>query len=318
MHIFLPLLNILFLFTLVVGCGGPQKADTAMDAKPLVVATTTQLSDLARQIGGDHIEVVSLMKPGVDPHSYQASAQDITNLHSADFVLFHGLSLEGKIARVLENVKMKGKFHFSPCVALPKEQLIQGEDTSAPIDPHLWFSPDLWIQCGHLLSQKFSEFLPQNQESFASNFLQFKQSVKELDHWGKALVGGLPETSRTLITSHDAFRYFGRHFDIRVVALQGINTIAEAGLADRTNLVDFIRKHHSPALFVESSVNPKALKEIARETGSVIGGTLFSDALGSDSQFAQGPKGENLPTSTWQGMMAHNLRTIEKALQKTQ
>ena len=110
MHIFLPLLNILFLFTLVVGCGEPQKADTAMDAKPLVVATTTQLSDLARQIGGDHIEVVSLMKPGVDPHSYQASAQDITNLHSADFVLFHGLSLEGKIARVLENVKKKENF----------------------------------------------------------------------------------------------------------------------------------------------------------------------------------------------------------------
>ena len=120
----------------------------------------------------------------------------------------------------------------------------------------------MWIQCGHLLSQKFSEFLPQNQESFASNFLQFKQSVKELDHWGKALVGGLPETSRILITSHDAFRYFGRHFDIRVVALQGINTIAEAGLADRTNLVDFIRKHHSPALFVESSVNPKHSKKL--------------------------------------------------------
>ena len=120
----------------------------------------------------------------------------------------------------------EGESFISLHVALPKEQLIQGEDTSAPIDPHLWFSPDLWIQCGHLLSQKFSEFLPQNQESFASNFLQFKQSVKELDHWGKALVGGLPETSRTLITSHDAFRYFGRHFDIRVVALQGINTIA--------------------------------------------------------------------------------------------
>ena len=113
-------------------------------------------------------------------------------------------------------------------------------------------------------------------------------------------------------------RYFGRHFDIKVVALQGINTIAEAGLADRANLVDFIRKHNSPALFVESSVNPKALKEIARETGSVIGGTLFSDALGPDTEFARSPKGENLATSTWQGMMAHNLRTIEKALKKAQ
>ena len=139
MHIFLPLLNILFLFTLVVGCGGPQKADKAMDAKPLVVATTTRLSDRRGRSGGSYRGRL-INETRVDPHSYQASAQDITNLHSADFVLFHGLSLEGKIARVLENVKRKGKFHFSPCVALPKEQLIQGEDTSAPIDPHLWFS----------------------------------------------------------------------------------------------------------------------------------------------------------------------------------
>lgn len=318
MYSLLPIFQALLILFSLCGCGRTQETDPPENGKPLVVATTTQLSDLARQIGGDHIKVIALMKPGVDPHSYQASAQDISHLHGADFVLFHGLSLEGKIARVLEDVKREGKFHYSPCLALPKDQLMQGQDSNEPVDPHLWFSPDLWIQCGRLLSQKFSDFIPQKKELFVSNFLKFERSINELDHWGKSLVASLPETSRILITSHDAFRYFGRHFGIQVVALQGINTIAEAGLADRANLVDFIRKHRSPALFVESSVNPKALNEIARETGSVIGGTVFSDALGPDNQLAKGPKGENLSTSTWQGMMAHNLRTIEKALQKKQ
>jgi manganese/zinc/iron transport system substrate-binding protein len=119
-----------------------------------------------------------------------------------------------------------------------------------------------------------------------------------------------------LITSHDAFQYFGDHFEIRVIGLQGINTMVEAGLADRTNLSDFIEKHQSPALFVESSVNPKALEEIAKETGASIGGTLFSDALGTGNEFVKGPTGENFSTATWQGMMVHNLIVIEQALNK--
>lgn len=315
---FLLILQSIILCLLLPSCEDPAENKEGKYRKPLIVATTTHLFDLAKQIGGDQVEVISLMKPGVDPHSYKATAQDITHLHAADFVLFHGLSFEGKIAQVLENVKRKGNFHFSPCMALPRGQLIQGVDTDEPFDPHLWFSPDLWIQCGHLLSRKFSEILPQKESYFATNLLQFESSVRELDNWGKSLIRSLPPSSRILITSHDAFRYFGRHFGLRVVALQGINTIAEAGLADRANLVDFIRKHHSPALFVESSVNPKALQEIARETGSVIGGTLFSDALGPNTQFAIGPRGENLSTSTWQGMMAHNLGTIKKALHKAQ
>ena len=302
------------LFLSIMGCEMPQEPEQISKDKPLVVVTTTQLSDLARQIGGDHIEVISLMRPGVDPHSYRATSRDIAHLHSADFVLFHGLSLEGKIARVLEDTKRKGKIHFSPCMKLSKEQLLQGTDQDEPVDPHLWFSPVLWIECSRLLTQKLIEFIPQHREVFESNFREFENSVNLIDDWGNSLIQQVPESARILITSHDAFRYFGRHFKIQVVALQGINTLAEAGLADRTNLVDFIRKHNSPALFVESSVNPKALKEIARETGSTIGGTLFSDALGPEGQFAIGPEGTNLSTATWQGMMSHNIRTIIKAL----
>jgi manganese/zinc/iron transport system substrate-binding protein len=279
-----------------------------------LLATTTHLADLARQIGGDRIEVDALMGTGVDPHSYRASAQDIARLHQADFVLFHGLSLEGKIARVLQETKRKGKVHFSPCEKIPRNKLIFTNDTNQTVDPHLWFSPDLWISCAHALTLKLSQVMPEEQSFFKANLSAFKDSVRSIDRWGKSLLLGIPMSQRILITSHDAFQYFGNHFAIRVIGLQGINTLAEAGLADRTNLVDFIQKHQSPALFVESSVNPKALEEIAKETGAYIGGTLFSDALGTNKQYTKGPDGKNHSTATWQGMMVHNLNVIKKAL----
>jgi manganese/zinc/iron transport system substrate-binding protein len=298
----------------LISCTNLNEDREDVPGKFKLLATTTHLADLARQIGGGRLEVDALMGPGVDPHSYRASAQDIARLHEADFVLFHGLSLEGKIARVLKETKRKGKVHFSPCEELPRNQLIFTNDTNQTVDPHLWFAPDLWISCAHALTQKLSEVMPEEKSFFETNLSAFKDSVKSIDRWGKSLLLGIPNNQRILITSHDAFQYFGNHFAIRVIGLQGINTLAEAGLADRTNLVDFIRQHNSPALFVESSVNPKALVEIAKETGAHIGGTLFSDALGTNKQFTKGPDGKIHSTATWQGMMIHNLNVIKKAL----
>lgn len=297
------------------GCENMAVPKSSDEQKPKVVATTTHLADLVRQIAGKHVEVIPLMKAGVDPHSYRATAKDIAHLQSADLIIFHGLSLEGKMARVLEDTQSGQKAPYSPCIDLPQDLLLR--ESKHTIDPHVWFSPDLWTLCGRSFTDKLIDFYPDKSSLFEANFQKFKKSVKRIDEWGQSMVGSIPVSSRVLITSHDAFQYFGNHFHIEVVALQGINTSTEAGLADRTNLVDFIRKHNSPALFIESSVNPKALKEIARESGSVIGGTLFSDALGAPTQFAKGPDNEHLSTATWQGMMAHNIRTIAQALQKT-
>lgn len=299
----------------LTGCekfGTTQKKE---HQKPIVVATTTHIADLASQIGGECITVIPLMKAGVDPHSYRATANDITHLQTADLILFHGLSLEGKMARVFQETKLNRRYPFSPCENLPQDQLLNSEE-GQHTDPHIWFSPDLWILCGQEIANKLSDLIPQQSSVFQSNFQYFRDSVETIDRWGKSIIETIPFQSRILITSHDAFRYFGKHFGIEVVALQGINTLSEAGLADRANLVEFILKHNSPALFIESSVNPKALEEIARETGSVIGGTLFSDALGTDTQQCVGPDGQDLSTATWQGMMVHNLRTIQEALKK--
>lgn len=305
------------MFSLLIGGCGKDGFDRANEQQVLqVIATTTHLADLARQIGGDKIAVSSLMKPGVDPHSFRASAHDINRLHSADLVLYHGLALEGKIAQVLEGAKKSGHAYFSPCEEISAKLLIHTGDANQSVDPHLWFSPDLWIACARALSHRLANVLPEYEENFQGNLKAFENSVRQIDHWGQSLMLSIPEHRRVLITSHDAFQYFGQHFKVKVVGLQGINTLVEAGLADRTNLVDFIRRHQSPALFVESSVNPKALEEIAKESGAVIGGTLFSDALGTEDQTVSGIEGKPLSAATWQGMMAHNLSTIAKALKK--
>ena len=305
---------ILLTASLITSCERLAPVSPKEDAKLVVVATTTHMADLVRQIGGEHLTVIPLMKAGVDPHSYRATAKDITCLQSADLIVFHGLDLEGKMARVLKDTKLNSGNPFSPCENLSKGELLSDEDGAHNTDPHLWFSPDLWIQCGKQIAHKLIELLPDKSSILQTNFKKFRKSVEEIDLWGKSLIETIPSPSRILITSHDAFRYFGEHFGIQVLALQGINTLAEAGLADRANLVQFIKDNKSPALFIESSVNPKALQEIARETGSVIGGTLFSDALGAESHRVVGPNSEELSTATWQGMMAHNLITIQKAL----
>jgi manganese/zinc/iron transport system substrate-binding protein len=302
--------------SLVTSCERLTPVSSKENAKPVVVATTTHMADLIRQIGGDHLTVIPLMKAGVDPHSYRATSKDITCLQSADLIVFHGLDLEGKMARILKETKRNNRNPFSPCENLSKEELLNDKDGAHNADPHLWFSPDLWIQCGQQVARKLSELLPDKSSMLQTNLEEFRKSVEEIDQWGKSLIETIPSQSRILITSHDAFRYFGEHFGIQVLALQGINTLAEAGLADRANLVQFIKDNKSPALFIESSVNPKALQEIARETGSVIGGTLFSDALGTEAQRVVGPNSEELSTATWQGMMAHNLSMIQKALVK--
>jgi len=317
MHFIVRIISIVFVALIWSSCSNPEMAHSGDSKRPLLVATTTHLADLAQQIGGEYFEVKALMRPGVDPHSYRATAHDISLLHRADLVLFHGLLLEGKLARVLEGQSSEQRTHFSPCHRIPKNQLIMEEDQNTTVDPHLWFSPTLWKECGSLLRDKLCEMIPERKTHFQANFLAFEKSVNQIDQWAKEAIYQIPESARVLITSHDAFRYFGKHFQIRVVALQGINTNVEAGLSDRSRFTSLIRQHNSPALFIESSVNPKALKQIAKETGAVLGGTLFSDALGPNDQWIVGPDGKSYSKGTWQGMMLHNVSTIEEALRKT-
>jgi manganese/zinc/iron transport system substrate-binding protein len=133
-------------------------------------------------------------------------------------------------------------------------------------------------------------------------------------HWAQSRISELPEESRYLVTSHDAFNYFGRAFGMKVLAVQGVSTATEAGLADRVAMVDFVKEHGVKAIFVESSVNPAIIKGIAKEAGVRIGGELFSDAMGQPGRLEQGPDGEQYDIGTWVGMMKHNVNAIVEGL----
>ena len=283
---------------------------------PVVVVTTTHLSDLVHSLAGKQVKVISLMGPGVDPHLYKPTSRDLSSLAKADLIVFHGLLLEGRMAQALEQADRRGITTVAATSEIPKAQLLRdGEESEdGHTDPHVWFSPEIWSICVHTVMKKLIELDPESEAEIRKNARELLEEIEEIKIWSLEQVTGIPQGSRKLVTSHDAFRYFGKDLGLEVIGLQGMSTSVEAGLADRANLVDFIKQQNIPAIFVESSVNPAAMNEIAKESGVFIGGELFSDALGPPGESAIGPAGKSFKLNSWGGMMVHNVSTIAKAL----
>lgn len=298
---------ILSLFLLFgAGCNQQKQENTG---KIRLVTTTTLLADTATIIGGDEIDVVGLMEPGLDPHLYQASAGDILKMQQADVVLYGGLNLEGKMGEVFEALEDSGKTVICAANGLDETALLQWESDSAVYDPHIWFSVPLWKQEAFYIADQLSEYDPQNAQKYAENTARYAQQLDQLDEYSKGRIQEIPEKQRVLITAHDAFQYFSQEYNIEVKGLQGINTDAEAGTADMRELAQFIATNRIPALFVETSVPPKTIQALqeavqARGFDVQIGGELYSDSLGDAESGAD----------TYLLMMKANVDTIVDAL----
>jgi manganese/zinc/iron transport system substrate-binding protein len=316
---FLPLILIPALVVLLLPCGceikpAKNSADLNATKKISIVTTTTQVTDIVSRLLGNSCKITSLMGPGTDPHSYKPTAHDMTAISKADMILFHGLRFEGKLASVLREGHNKITT-YAVTSAIPDHLLLgTDEEKSEYYDPHLWFSPKLWLMCIEGVSEFLTQELPEQKDEIVRRKILLIKEIEEVTKWAKSQLLSLPQEKRILITSHDAFRYLGDFFGIEVIALQGISTIQEAGLNDRTNLVDFIRKRKVKCLFIESSVNPKALREIAKETGAFIGAPLYSDAFGSAEDQSTGPNQKAYPHNTWEGMLVYNILTIVDGL----
>lgn len=289
------------------GCQQNEATSQEESGKLKVVATTTMLTDLINQIGGDAIEVEGLMGPGIDPHGYQASSSDVSKLMSADVVAFNGLHLEGKLGEVFENLEKQGKTLFVLEDAIADEHLLLSEDGA--VDPHIWFSIENWQLAADYITNQLSEADPDNEAFYRSNHESYKEELINLEAYVTERISELTVDQRYLVTAHDAFRYFGESFDFEVVGLQGINTQTEAGTADVSALAQFITEKEIKALFIESSVSTRtieALQEAVRTRGweVEIGGELFSDALGDSSQDAE----------TYVKMFRRNIDTIVDGL----
>lgn len=282
--------------------------ETVRAATLNVVATTGMIADAARNVGGDHADVVGLMGPGVDPHLYRASQGDVRRLASSDMILYNGLTLEGRMVDVLiQMARTKPTFAVSDFV--PEERLTAPESFGGHYDPHIWFDVSMWKLAVERIRDAFIEVDPAHADAYTSNAAEYLRELDDLHRYVQERINEIPPESRVLITAHDAFGYFGRAYGLEVVGLQGISTDTEVGLRDVQALVSFVVERNIKAVFVESSVPRRSIEAVvegARQRGHTVtvGGELFSDALGD----------AGTPEGTYIGMVRHNVDTIVDAL----
>lgn len=285
------------------------KKEPKKNGKLQVVTTTTMITDLVKNIGGDKIDIQGLMGAGVDPHLYKASEGDVSKLFNADVIVYNGLHLEGKLEDVFEKMRQQNKKTIAVSDAIDKNTLIGSEYFASNYDPHIWFDITNWEIITQYIIDKFCELDADNSETYKTNGANYLKKLASLKIVITEEVNSLPLEKRILVTAHDAFNYFGKEFQFNVVGLQGLSTATEAGVKDVQRLASFIEEKNVNAIFVESSVPKRtveALQEAVRAKGKevAIGGTLYSDALGSIGTME----------ATYIGMYKHNVKIIVSSL----
>ncbi|MCR1024150.1 zinc ABC transporter substrate-binding protein [Cellulophaga baltica] len=285
------------------------KSDKKDNGKINVVTTTSMITDLVKNIGGDYINLQGLMGSGVDPHLYKASEGDVSKLSEADIIFYNGLHLEGKLVEVFEKMAHQNKKTIALSDALDERTLIGSELFASNYDPHIWFNVDYWKEATKYVVKQLSEALPEHQAVFKTNGEAYLNKLETLKTKLNKIIQTLPEDKRVLVTAHDAFNYFGKSFGFEVVGLQGLSTATEAGVQDVQKLSDFIIERKVKAIFIESSVPKRTIEAVkaavnAKKYEVEIGGSLYSDALGNPGT-AEG---------TYIGMFEYNVNTIVNAL----
>lgn len=294
-----------------ISLSGAMTAAPAAPARaaPLkIVATTSMIADALRQVGGSHVEVTALMGPGVDPHTYRQTRSDIAAMTRADAVFWHGLYLEAQLEEFFQTL---GRHRTVIALAefLPKDQLLSHDLYEGRYDPHVWMDPRRWKILVSAARDELTKLVPEAEADIAANASRHLAEIDRLISYADGVLASVPKDSRLLVTAHDAFNYFGRAYEFEVLGIQGISTESEAGLKRVETLVGTIVERGIGAIFIESSVsdrNVKALVEGAAAKGHkvVIGGELFSDAMGKSGTYE----------GTYIGMIDHNVTAITRAL----
>lgn len=307
-QIVIGVLVVSFLLSACSSSGGESQLPLAERAIN-VVTTTGMIADIVKNVGGDRVQVTALMGPGVDPHLYKASEGDVLRLQEADVIFYNGLHLEAQMGDVLERLNDFGIRTVAVTDKIDRSLLQSPPEFQGNYDPHVWFDVTLWMEAAEQVSESLVELDPDSSSKYESNAQAYLAELEDLHQYVLDQADTIPTEQRILITAHDAFNYFGRAYGFDVRGLQGISTEAQAGTADVQALADFIVERQIPAIFVESSVpqrNVEAVQAAVQAKGFEvrIGGSLFSDAMGS----------EGTPEGTYIGMVRHNIDTIVTAL----
>jgi manganese/zinc/iron transport system substrate-binding protein len=272
----------------------------------LIVATSAMIADTVRSIVGDEADVVQLISHGVDPHLYRPGRDDIVKMLEADLVIYNGLHLEGKMQEAFAGGKVSRK--AAAMSSFIPEGAVLKDETSG-FDPHIWMDVHLWKKMVMPLAKHISTLDPSRKDTFYHNARVLEKELLDLHQYGTELITSIPEEKRALVTSHDAFQYFGKAYGMKVYGVQGLSTDSEAGVKRIDEIVSVIIDKNIPVVFFESGVSPRVLQSIMEAVifrGGTIrnGGVLYTDS--------PGPKGTSAGTYT--GMMKHNFETIQVAL----
>lgn len=294
----------------LTGCATPvARSQEDLSRRPIRAVTTIgMISDIVRNVGGQRVQVIGLMGPGVDPHLYKATEGDVIRLLEADVVFYNGLHLEAKMGDVLERMRSRTRtVAVTDCIN--RSLLLAPPQFEGAYDPHVWFDVTLWMKAVECVRNTLIDMDPGSADLYRANAQAYLAQLADLHAYVQAQAARLPPEQRVLITAHDAFNYFGRAYGFEVRGLQGISTATEAGTADVQHLADFIAQRKIRAIFVESSVSPRTIEAVqaavqARGFNVRIGGQLFSDAMGNPGT----------PEGTYIGMVRHNIDTIVRAL----
>jgi manganese/zinc/iron transport system substrate-binding protein len=305
----------------LVGCNTAESHSDAAAERPAhvfkgdypihIVATTGQVAEMARRVGGEHVTVDALMGPGVDPHLYNPVASDVGKLTSADVIIYNGLHLEGRMAELFVKLaRTRMTFPVTEGLQTRKDKrLREPPEFEGLYDPHVWHDPLLWADCATDVADLLAEFDPPHVDDYRKNAEAYRAELADIDKFCRKELSKIPKERRVLVTAHDAFGYFGKAYDLEVFGLKGISTEEEKDLKHQEEIQMMIIRRRIPAVFVESAVAPRtiaSLVEPCRAAGHdlKIGGELYADAMG--------PAGTE--DADYAGMIQHNVRTIAKAL----
>jgi zinc/manganese transport system substrate-binding protein len=290
----------LALFAAMLGAGAPR-AEPSPPKIP-VVASFSILADFVRQIGGARVEVKSLVEPGGDVHVYQPSPADAQSLAKAKLVVVNGLALEGWMERLIAASGARAPVVVATKGVTPREG--DAESGEKGVDPHAWQSiANAKIYVANILGGLVAAD-PADAEVFSARAADFDARLDAEEKRVRATIAAIPPQNRRIVTTHDAFGYFGQAYGFAFIAPQGLSTESEPSARDVARLIDQIRREKAPAVFLENISDPRLMQRIAQETGAKIGGTLFSDQLS--------PPGG--PAATYIEMMEHNISELKQAL----
>ena len=272
----------------------------AQESKPLVVASASIFADMAENIGGEFVEIKSIVPIGGDPHIYEPTPSDAILASKANLILRNGLTFEGWLDELIDNSGTEAEL----CLITEGIEPITSKLYKNAPDPHAWMDAELGIIYAENIKKAFIRLLPDYEKELEFNYNAYKSTLLSLHDLIVKQVETIPEKRRVLITSHDAFQYYGRKYGLRLESVLGTSTDAQAQTSDIVRLNKVIKSSGVPAVFIETTVNPKLLAQIAEDNGVKIGGKLFSDSLGD--------KDSDAPT--YVDMLKFNTQSIVNAL----